>query len=420
MPKIPCARLAGLFALLLLAACTSTPFPPPPEKSAAPVVEPAQCPPPKCPACEVCPICPVCPEAQPMAPAEPAPTLQPAGWRELAGFAQDSLLDVLPALRQSCTKTGEQALWRDFCLSLSVLGGDTGDIELRSLLLRELKPWKVVNADGSEQGLVTGYYEPLIKGSRTRSAAARWPIHGVPDDLVSVELDEVYPDLQKFRLRGRVEDGRLKPYWTRAEIGAQGSRLPAPVLLWAEDPIDLFFLQVQGSGRVQLPGGERVRIGYADQNGHPYVSIGRWLIEQGEMTLADASMSGIKNWAQDNPRRREELLNVNPSYVFFRELKDVAGGPIGALGVPLTDRRSIAVDPRFVPLGAPVFIATTVPGSERPLNRLVSAQDTGGAIKGAVRADFFWGFGAEAGKKAGRMRQQGRLWVLLPRAYAPR
>ena len=263
-------------------------------------------------------------------------------------------------------------------------------------------------------GIHTGYYEPLISGRTVRDRRARWPVHGVPDDLVSVELASVYPELGKLRLRGRVVGDVLEPYWTRAEIMALGDAFAAPVLLWADDPIELFFLQVQGSGRVELPDGRQVRIGYADHNGHPYVSIGRWLIAQGEMTLGEASLDGIKRWARAHPERLDELLGVNPGYVFFRQLPDREGGPVGALGVGLTAGRSIAVDPRSVPLGAPVFLDTTAPASDRPLRRLVLAQDTGGAIKGGVRADYFWGFGAEAGTMAGRMRQQGRMWVLLP------
>jgi membrane-bound lytic murein transglycosylase A len=182
----------------------------------------------------------------------------------------------------------------------------------------------------------------------------------------------------------------------------------------------LFFLQVQGSGRVRLPDGALVRLNYADQNGHPYQSIGRVLVDRGDLKLEEASMQGIQAWGRANPARLPELLNANPSYVFFREVPNTPGGPVGALGVPLTAERSIAVDPRSVPLGAPVFLATTRPNSARPLNRLVLAQDTGGAIKGAVRADFFWGFGKEAGEQAGRMKQTGRMWVLLPPEAVPK
>ena len=177
--------------------------------------------------------------------------------------------------------------------------------------------------------------------------------------------------------------------------------------------------QTDHTVEVQLPDGKTVRVGYADQNGHPYQSIGRWLVAKGELPLEQASMDGIKRWAEANPQRLHELLNSNPSYVFFRELPASSGGPIGALGVPLSAGRSIAVDPRHVPLGAPVFLSTTHPLSATPLQRLVLAQDTGGAIKGVVRADFFWGFGAEAGREAGKMRQQGSMWVLLPNGVNP-
>lgn len=267
--------------------------------------------------------------------------------------------------------------------------------------------------------MVTGYYEPLIHGSLEPSARYRWPIRGVPKDMLTIELGEVYPDLKSLRLRGRVVGNKVVPYWSRAEIDQLDAKLPAPTLMWASDPIDLFFLQVQGSGRVQLPDGQLLRIGYADQNGHPYQSIGRWLVAQGELRLDQASMQGIRAWAERNPKRLRELLNANPSYVFFRQLPSSDAGPIGALGVPLSAGRSIAVDPRYVPLGAPVFLATTEPLSSRPLERLVLAQDTGGAIKGAVRADFFWGFGHEAGQQAGRMKQKGRMWVLLPKGMSP-
>lgn len=256
-----------------------------------------------------------------------------------------------------------------------------------------------------------------------------------------------------MRLRGRLEGRRVVPYYPRAEIERGLPALAGKELLWVDDAVDLFFLQIQGSGRVKLPTGELVRVGYADQNGQPYKSIGRHLVEQGELTLEQASMQGIKAWGAAHPAKLEALLNHNPSYVFFRELPPArstgnsldsgvnapatssdrpakggsetmagpatTGGPMGALGVELTPERSIAVDPRYIPLGAPVFLATTWPASTKPLERLMLAQDTGGAIRGAVRADYFWGFGAAAGAQAGRMRQSARMWVLLPRDYPP-
>ena len=237
--------------------------------------------------------------------------------------------------------------------------------------------------------------------------------------MISVDLADQHPDLRHMRLRGRLVGNRLVPYWSRGEIAKMGDAFPAQVLFWATDPIELFFLQVQGSGQIRLEDGSRARIGYAEHNGHPYVSIGRWLVDRGELALEQASMQGIRTWAQDNPSRMDEMLHANPSYVFFRELPLTGDGPVGALGVPLTPGRSIAADPRFIPLGAPVFLDTTHPLSERPLQRLMMAQDTGGAIRGAVRADFYWGTGQQAGEQAGRMRQQGRMWVLLPKGMQP-
>jgi membrane-bound lytic murein transglycosylase A len=211
------------------------------------------------------------------------------------------------------------------------------------------------------------------------------------------------------------------PYYSRAEIDGGTAPLTGKEIVWVDDPVEAFFLQIQGSGRVRLENGHVLRLGYADQNGHPYQSIGRYLIERGELQPGEASMQAIQAWAAARPERLGELLNQNPSYVFFREIStlDASAGPIGALGVPLTPQRSIAADPRYVPLGAPVFLATTWPNSDAPLARLLIAQDTGGAIRGPVRADFFWGFGAEAGALAGRMRQQGRMWVLLPKDVKP-
>jgi membrane-bound lytic murein transglycosylase A len=274
--------------------------------------------------------------------------------------------------------------------------------------------YALVSADGVDSGLITGYYEPLLRGSRSKSTVYRYPVYGVPDDLVVVDLAPVTPEVRNLRLRGRVEGRRLVPYWSRAEIDGRNGSFPAPVIAWVADPVDLFFLQVQGSGQILLETGERIRVGYADQNGHPYRSVGRYLVERGELTLEQASMQSIKAWGAANPAKLQDALNYNSSYVFFREVADPRG-PFGALGVPLVPEYSLAVDRRFVPLGAPVYLATTQPLSEVPLMRLMAAHDTGGAIRGVARADFFWGTGDDTGATAGRMRQQGKLWLLWPR-----
>ncbi|ENO86590.1 murein transglycosylase A [Thauera linaloolentis] len=342
-----------------------------------------------------------------------------ASWSSVAGWSEDDPAAAWPALLASCSKLARQPNWKPVCDAASALGSAPGSQQARRYFEQHFVPWQLLGSGPSAEGLVTGYYEPLIRGSRSRSGQYAWPIHGVPADMLTIELGDVYPELKSLRLRGRIVGNKILPYWTREQVQERGAQLPAPVLLWADDPIDLFFLQVQGSGRVQLPDGKTVRIGYADQNGHPYQSIGRWLVAKGELSLDQASMDGIKRWARDNPDRLREMLNANPSYVFFRELPVSDAGPVGALSVPLSEGRSIAIDPRYVPLGAPVFLATTHPLSTRPLSRLVLAQDTGSAIKGAVRADFFWGFGEKAGREAGRMRQQGRMWLLLPKGMQP-
>lgn len=258
-----------------------------------------------------------------------------------------------------------------------------------------------------------------MRGSRSRKAPYLTPVFAPPADLIVVELESLYPELKGLRLRGRLEGRKLVPYLDRASWTAREAQRAGDALLWVDDPVDFFFLQIQGSGQVEFDEGRRVRIGYADQNGHPYRSIGKWLIDQGELQSHEASMQGIKAWAAAHPQRLHELLNVNPSLVFFRELPATGSGPPGALGVPLTPERSIAVDPRHTPLGAPVWLATTQPNSEQALTRLMLAQDTGGAIRGPVRADFYWGSGAEAGSQAGKMKQRGALWVLLPRSHEP-
>jgi membrane-bound lytic murein transglycosylase A len=307
-------------------------------------------------------------------------------------------------------------VWRGACAAAQALGSPDRDAA-RRFFEAHLAPFQAVAPEGSTEGLITGYYEPLLNGSRMPTARYRFPVFGIPQDLLVVDLAELYPELKGLRLRGRLEGRRVVPYYDRAGIEEGRAPLAGREIVWVDDPVDLFFLQIQGSGRIALDSGETVRVGYADQNGHPYRSIGRILADRGDLPLEKASMQGIRDWARANPGRLTELLNQNASYVFFRELPATGSGPPGALGVPLTPRRSIAVDPRFIPLGAPVYIATTWPLTSKPLNQLVLAQDTGGAIRGAVRADYFWGFGEDAAREAGRMKQPLRMWVLLPKGF---
>ena len=379
-----------------------------------------------CPVSPTCPACPPCGTA--VAPAMPQPAakpLQAARWSELPGWNEDELVAAWPAFLQSCRALASRPQWpqwKSVCEDARGLSAPT-TTTIRRFFESRFLPWRLTNTDGTTNGLVTGYYEPLLRGSRTRSKPYLQPVLGVPPDLLTIDLGSVLPDLKSMRLRGRLQGNKVVPYFSRAEITAQEKDTPDRVLLYVDDAVELFFLQVQGSGRVRLPDGSVVRLAYADQNGHPYQSIGKVLVERGEMTLEQASMASIKQWARANPSRLSELLNANPSYVFFREQPSRGHdgeGPSGALGVPLTPERSIAIDPRHVPLGAPVFLSTSQPDAATPLRRLVLAQDTGGAIRGAVRADLFWGFGTQAGNQAGRMKQQGEMWVLLPPGAAPK
>lgn len=373
-------RLALAVLPLLFAACAQLPTPKPP-------------PPPK---------------------AEGPAAYRLSEWDALPGWRDDDLSAAWNAFLQSCRSLKNQPAWQETCAAASLLQAPSGE-EIRGFFEARLLPYRIVNPDGSEDGLITGYYEPLLNGSRSRSARYRHPLYGVPDDLLTIDLASVYPELKNMRLRGRIEGRKVVPYWNRGEIESGAPSVKGKELFWVDDAIDLFFLQIQGSGRIKLPDGSQARVGYADQNGFPYRSIGKRLVDNAELPLEKASMQGIKDWAKKNPAKLKELLDYNASYVFFRELPAQEGGPLGALGVPLTDARSIAVDPRYIPLGAPVYLAATWPNSDRPLQRLMQAQDTGGAIRGAVRADFFWGFGPEAGKLAGAMKQRGQLWLLLPK-----
>lgn len=354
-------------------------------------------------------------------PAPPVETLRPVSFAELPGWAEDDLRQAWPALMTSCDALAKKPDWREVCTLAAAI--DPSDaLVVRGYFESHFIPHQVTNADASVTGMVTGYYEPLLRGSRLRIGPFQTALYRVPEDLLTIELSSLHPELKNKRLRGKLVGNKVVPYLSRAEITQQNA-LAGAELIWVDNPVEAFFLQVQGSGRVYIEESkETVRVAYADQNGHPYKSIGRYLVELGELKLEQASAQNIVAWAAANPARLSELLNVNPSFVFFREekLNNPNQGPKGALGVALTARRSIAIDPQFIPLGAPVFLASTAPGSQIPLRRLMMAQDTGGAIRNAVRADFFWGFGAEAGEQAGKMKQVGMMWVLLPKAFVQR
>ncbi len=378
-----------------------------------------------------------CTAVAPPKPTPPAPTAstlpaqyRPVAWTALPGWNKDPLQQAWPAFEAGCrallASASRQALWQSTCTAGATVDGSQADA-VRAFFESHFIPYQITAADGRDSGLITGYYEPLLAGSRTESARYAVPLYAVPDDLLIVDLSELYPELKGKRIRGRLDGRRVVPYWTRAEIEAGQAPLADKVLVYVDDPVEAFFLQIQGSGRIKLEDGSVMRVGYADQNGQPYVAIGRVLVDRGELPLERTSMQAIREWGRRHPEQLPDLLNENRSYVFFREvpppapgsLAAVIDGPYGALGVPLLRERTLAVDPHSVPLGAPVYLATNYPQSDQPLQRLMLAQDTGGAIRGAVRGDFFWGFGDEAGREAGRMRQQGQMWVLWPKDAPP-
>jgi membrane-bound lytic murein transglycosylase A len=332
----------------------------------------------------------------------------PASFAELPGWPADRLAEAWPALRLSCGSTNGNAPtegWAGVCLqSRQFFPAD--DAQARQWIEQRFKVYRVESLDGEPVGLLTGYFEPLVEASRKPTRQRKVPLYAPPADL-----------------------GARKPYWTRQELDtlpAAQAALKGREIAYVEDPVDALVLQIQGSGRLRIaePDGSQrlVRLAFAGHNDQPYRSVGRWLIDQGELGATDANWPAIKDWLKRNPRRVQEVLWQNPRTVFFREeaLPDPALGPRGAQGVPLTPGRSIAVDPLAVPYGTPVWLDATEPLSARPLQRLVMAQDTGGAIVGAVRADYFWGWGDEAEAQAGRTKQLLRTWVLWPRDAEPK
>ncbi len=365
----------------------------------------------------------------PPPPAEPPPDrldLIPASFSDLPGWSRDTLAEALPALRRSCARrlanpsqsagfAGTGLDWRPFCQRALRLGaGDHAG--LRTVAEEELRPALASN-NGVPEGLFTGYYEPELRGSRSRSVRFRVPLYRNPGDILRIDLGDFSPDLAGRKFGARRVGNRLEPYWDRAAIEGGALARRGLELVWVDDPIDAFFLQIQGSGRVSLAQGGALRVGYAGGNGHAYYAIGKELIARG-VPPADVSMQSIRRYLLDHPSEADAIMNKNPSFVFFQKLD--GEGPLGSEGVALTPGRSLAVDRTFFPMGLPVFVAATAPHVDptqvdQPFERLLVAQDTGGAIKGPVRGDVFWGHGAEAAEIAGRMKNRGRLWVLVPK-----
>lgn len=343
--------------------------------------------------------------------APPRLSLTPIGFDALPGWADDNAAAALPAFRRSCSRLlkesggapfgpidrgvdyGRVGDWAEVCRAASAIAAND-KAAARKLFEHNFVPMAVADY-GDQDGLFTGYFEIGLNGSRHRHGAYQTPIYRRPPGL---GLGQRYS-------RAQIEDGAL------AGRGLE--------LFWVDDPVDAFFLQIQGSGRIHLEDGRTVRLGYDGQNGFPYVAIGRLLIERGVMARNKVTMTAIRAWMHAHPKQGAALRRENPSYVFFRIIK--GDGPIGAEHVALTSERSLAVDRSYIPLGTPVWLSADeqfIPDIH--VRRMVIAQDTGGAIKGPVRGDLFWGAGAGAGERAGEMDARGRYFLLFPRAAAGR
>ncbi len=356
----------------------------------------------------------------------------PVVFAALPGWILDDQGPALAAFRRSCVKlqrlgpndaAGSADIvlkgvdWKPVCAAAGgVAAGDKA--AARAFFETWFTPYAVTN-DGSDQGLFTGYFEAELRGSRTRQGRFTVPIYAPPKDLVTVALGRFDPALKGRRIQGKVRGQSLVPYDARADIdrGALAGR--GRPLLWVDDPADAFFLHVQGSGRVVMSDGSVTRLGFAAHNGRGYISIGRVLIDRGELPKDGVTMQSIRAWMANNPAKAAALMGENPRYIFFQFI--TGAGPLGAAGVALTAGRSLAVDRSQVPLGLPVWLDTSDPiASARPLRRLMVAQDTGGAIKGVIRGDVFWGAGERAAQRAGRMQEKGRWFLLLPKSVVPR
>lgn len=369
-----------------------------------------------------------CAQLPPPAAEETVPlVLKPASYADLPGWSDDEVLQAIPALENSCARffkqnpeanagslpeAGKIVHWQNVCQALSPLDIQDSNAA-RAFFEHYFQPYEA-SAAGITDGLFTGYYEASLKGSRLRGGAYQTPLYARPDDLVMVNLGEFRDELKGQRIAGRVIEGNLKPYEDREAIVSGRWPHNDKVLVWVDSPVDAFYVQIQGSGVVQMDDGSIMRIGFAGQNGHVYYAIGKELIKRGHLTADNVSMQAIRSWLESNPDEAVDVMNANRSYVFFKTLE--GGGPVGGEGVELTPERSLAIDHSKISYGVPVWvdIAPPVEGTG-PLRRLMMAQDTGGAIRGAVRGDVFWGYGDHAEKMAGPMKSNGRYWLLLPK-----
>jgi len=321
---------------------------------------------------------------------------------ELPNWDKQDYKKALVSFKNSCKTKKTQKIYSDICVKAQNISN------FKEFFTKEFKAYKIVSTLKEDSGLLTGYYEASLNGSRLRHGKFIYPVYERPDDLVVVDLSSIYPELKNYRLRGRISNGKLVPYYKRSE--ANSKALNAKTICYVDSKIDLFFLEVQGSGRVTLDNGETIYVGFSNQNGYRYSSIGKYLVKNGEIKEKEVSLQSIKSWLLNNPSRVDEVLNHNNSMIFFKQRQTAASG---SLGLSLTPNRSIAVDKSYIPLGSMLYLSSTI--GNQPINKIVMAEDTGGAIKGAVRADMFLGFGNDAMSKAGKLKSKLKLWIFMPK-----
>ena len=332
----------------------------------------------------------------------PDTPLKASTFKKLPAWNNEEHGKALENFIYSCKSKKTQDLYSGLCQKAN----EVNDPKL--FFEKEFRPFTITANGEKKEGLLTGYYEPQLHGSREKTQRFKYPVYATPEDLIIVDLDEVYPELKHLRLRGKLLGNRLVPYDTREDIDE--NTIAAEVICYVDSKIDLFFLEVQGSGRVLLDDGTTIFVAYHNQNGHKYTSIGKYLIKIGALTLEEVSLQSIKKWLLENPSRVDEVLNQNDSVVYFKEDDNPASG---SLGLCLNPKRSIAVDRKYIPLGAMLYLDSKVDGDA--ISQIVLAQDTGGAIKGSLRADLFLGHGKEAMNIAGKLKSPLKMWVLLPR-----
>ncbi len=350
----------------------------------------------------------VVPKEEKIVPPPVKPTtenMKAVSFTEIEGFYKDDLNHALEVFKKDCKKSKKNELFTEVCEKAE------SEIDGKKFFTLYFQPYKLLDENSSDEGLITGYYEPLLYGSLKKTSRYKYPLYKTPKDMYIVDFTSIYPDLKTYKLRGKLVGNKVFPYDSREEIENNPSKELEPIV-YVDNKVDVFLLHVQGSGKVLLDTGELINVGYAEQNGRKFKGIGMYMLNKGYITKDELSAQGMKKYLDKNPSKADEVLNQNESYVFFQKSNQ---GATGSLGTPLTAKRNIAVDRSVIPLGMPVFLNTTNPVDKKPINQLMVAADVGGAIKGKVRADFFWGFGDSAFDYAGRMKEKGKMYVLMPK-----